>query len=383
MWIDEIYVHRITVPFSGDFSHSRKKGASAENIVVEVVAERGAVRGYGEGAPRPYVTGESQGSAAQSVRMLVQHEAFPWELDSISQVSDFLDSLASDKRHNAAVCALELSLMDALGKRQGLNVMGCFPQNSFSNRVSYGATIPLADKQRITHVCLLIRKLGMTKLRLKMGKDLRQNQEGIETVRQVFGADCDLRVDVNGAWDHDLAWSHLPLLNESRVRVLEQPMMPGDPNLSALAEITKMSDIVLMADESACSLTEVEGIAKEGCYRMINVRLSKCGGVRNSLRIIDFLRAHGLSFQIGCQLGETGILSAAGRALCLLCPDATYYDGSYDSFLLKENITMENVSFGQGGWAGPLKEPGLGVEVNREALSRLSQGHPKMTIRRP
>jgi len=116
---------------------------------------------------------------------------------------------------------------------------------------------------------------------------------------------------------------------------------------------------------------------------MINVRLSKCGGFQNSFRIIDQLRTNGLSFQIGCQLGESGILSAAGRALGLLCRDAKYYDGSYDRFMLKENITTEHVSFGPGGEAGPLDGPGLGVKINKENLMRLSKGYPSLSISNP
>ena len=79
----------------------------------------------------------------------------------------------------------------------------------------------------------------------------------------------------------------------------------------------------------------------------------------------------GILFQIGCQLGESGILSAAGRMLCLLCRDALYYDGSYDEFMLKENTTFENVSFGPGGKAGPLKGPGLGINVNPRQLKNM------------
>jgi muconate cycloisomerase len=116
---------------------------------------------------------------------------------------------------------------------------------------------------------------------------------------------------------------------------------------------------------------------------MINVRLSKCGGFRNSLKIIDYLRLNKTPFQIGCHLGESGILSAAGRVLCLLCRDAVYYDGSYDEYMLKENTTFENVSFGPGGKAGPLAGPGLGVEINMQNLKQLSDPAETITILRP
>ena len=136
-----------------------------------------------------------------------------------------------------------------------------------------------------------------------------------------------------------------------------------------------------MADESACSLSDVEKILRIGHYQMINVRLSKNGGFRNSLRIIDYLRRNGTFFQIGCHLGESGILSAAGRILCLLCNDAMYYDGSYDEFLLEENVTLEHVSFGLGGEADPLDGHGLGIEVDSQNLARLSEGSPTVLKR--
>ena len=135
-----------------------------------------------------------------------------------------------------------------------------------------------------------------------------------------------------------------------------------------------------MADESACSLADVKRIVKEGYYKMINVRLSKCGGFRRSLQIIDFLREKAISFQIGCQLGETGLLSAAGRTLSMLCGDAKYHDGSYDEFLLRENVTTENVSFGIRGEAGPLTGPGLGVDVDVERLDKMSNFRSDKTL---
>jgi len=88
-------------------------------------------------------------------------------------------------------------------------------------------------------------------------------------------------------------------------------------------------------------------------------------------------------FQIGCQLGESGILSSAGRVLGLLCCDAQYYDGSYDTLLLGDNVTFEDVCFGPGGEAGPLGGPGLGVEVDDKRIRRLCNGASTLTIRKP
>ena len=383
MKIGKINIYNILLPFSGDFSHSRKKGSSANNIVVEIIADQEKIKGYGEGAPRLYVTGESQASATKSISHLLQKDSFPWELNDVSQIWDFVDGLPNSKEHNSAICALEMSLLDALCKRQNKSITDYFPKDFYTSTIYYGAAIPLSNKKRIMEICRLIGKMRISKLRLKMGKAFERNKEAIETVKLLFGDDCDLRIDLNGAWDHETASNHVSLIKKHDVKVVEQPMMPGDPGLTEFAEIMQNYGVILMADESVCSLEDVERIIKEGNYKMVNVRLSKCGGFRRSLRIIDHLRMKGLSFQIGCQLGESGILSAAGRALSLLCRDAVYYDGSYDRFMLKENVTTQDVSFGQGGKAGPLDGPGLGVKINRESLLHLSNGYPSLSISNP
>ncbi|MFC1531859.1 mandelate racemase/muconate lactonizing enzyme family protein [Thermodesulfobacteriota bacterium] len=383
MRIERVNVYKTSIPFSVEFSHSVRKRLFANNIVVEIIADNGEIKGYGEGAPRSYVTGETQKSAASSIRKLIIESKFPWELDNVSQIWDFVDSLPNVKGDNSAICALEMALLDALVKQQDITVIDYFPHDFYTDTVYYGVAIPLSSGKRMIEICRLIKKIGSNKLKLKMGNDFKKNRETIETLCQILGDGYDIKVDVNGTWDYDLASVHIPILEKHKVSVLEQPMMPDDPGIAEFVQSIKKSDIILMADESACSMEDVKRLVKDGYYKMINVRLSKCGGFRRSLRIIDYLRSNGFSFQIGCQLGETGLLSAAGRALSLLCGDAIYHDGSYDEYLLKENITSENVSFGSGGKAGPLDGPGLGVKVNSVNLERLSDLSSRITIRKP
>lgn len=382
MQIDKVNIIPVLLPFSDEFSHSLRKGTSAKNVIVEIIADNGKITGYGEGAPRSYVTGESQTSAARSVRSFMQQNNFPWKLNDVSQIWNFIDSLPNGKDHNAAICAVETALLDALGKSQSRPAIEYFSKDFYVGTVYYGAVIPLTDKQRTISLGRLIKNKDINKLKLKMGKDYKQNKESFEAVRQVFGEDYDLKVDVNGVWNGTMAHEHASLINNCKVKVLEQPMMPDDPDLADFAGAMQSSGVIMMADESACSLRDVKKIFQEGYYEMINVRLSKCGGFRRSLKLIDYLRTKKILFQIGCHLGESGILSAAGRTLCLLCRDAVYYDGSYDEFLLKENITFENVSFGLGGKASALNGSGLGIDVNPQSLARLSEGLTALTVSR-
>ncbi len=384
MKIDHISVYPVLLPFSSEFSHSLRKRNSVKNIVVQVVAQQGKIKGYGEGAPRSFVTGESQESAAQHISRFITLDNFPWELNHVSQIWNFADGLFRGKARNASICALETALLDALGKSQSRNIIDYFPKDFMTTKVYYGAALPLAGKQRIVEICGLIKKMKVKKVKLKLGKDLSQNREILQAVRTVFGEDCDLKVDINCVWNYALALKHVSLIKNYGITFVEQPMRPDDPETADIADLMeKTGGVVLMADESACSLDDMEKIAEDGYYKMINVRLSKCGGFRNSLKIIDYLRSNGISFQIGCHLGESGILSAAGRILCLLCNDAVYCDGSYDEFLLEKNVTVEDVSMGPGGEADPLKGSGLGIEVSDKSLAELSEGFNTITIDRP
>ncbi len=385
MQIDKVNIYQVLLPFTGDFTHSLRKRSSAKNIVAEVIAKHGEIKGYGESAPRPYVTGESQESVTRTIKGFIKQNNFPWELHDVSQIWEFVDSLPCDKAYHCALCAIETALLDALATNQNKYIIDYFPKDFRTDKIYYGALIPMDNKERITEICGLIRKMKIktNKLRIKIGKDFDQNKGIFDTVSHMFTGSYDLRVDINGAGDSESALKHLQLMKEHNVSVIEQPMMPDDPNIADYAKLAQTYGMILMADESACSLQDVKRLYKEGFYKMINVRLSKCGGFRNSIKIIDYLRLNKTPFQIGCHLGESGILSAAGRILSLLCGDAVHYDGSYDKFLLKKNITCEDVSFGLGGEAGPLEGPGLGVKINKQNLLLLSDPSKTVTIMRP
>ena len=384
MRIEEIVIRKIRLPFLKEFCHSLKKGLYADNIVVEIIAEGGGeFRGFGEGAPRPYVTGESLQSVPKSIHSFLSCGHFPWELDDPSEIWDFVDTLPPGKEHNAALCGLETAMLDLLGNEHRCSISEFFPQDFSCSEIHYGAVLPLAEIERINDIAWLLKRIGITKIKLKMGKDFEANHRTLEEVRRVLGWGCDLKIDVNGAWDHQTAFRHLPLISEHKIKTVEQPMPPNDPNLGDFAEALQSYGIRVMADESACELSGVVRLLRDKHYNMINVRLSKCGGFRRSLEMIDYLREQKIPFQIACQLGESGILSAAGRVLSLLCKDALYHDGSYDELLLGANVTESHVSFGPKGKAGPLGGCGLGVEVNRHKLELLSDRTDIIHFRRP
>jgi muconate cycloisomerase len=127
-----------------------------------------------------------------------------------------------------------------------------------------------------------------------------------------------------------------------------------------------------MLDESLCSLTDAHRAIESGTCDLFNIRLSKCGGLIPSLRLAAVAHQAGLGYQLGCQVGETGILSAAGRHFAGSVANIRYLEGSYDRHLVRERLTVQDITFGRGGLAPALTGFGLGVDIDANALQRVT-----------
>jgi muconate cycloisomerase len=106
---------------------------------------------------------------------------------------------------------------------------------------------------------------------------------------------------------------------------------------------------------------------------MLNLRLSKNGGLFRVLSLAREADASGLAYQLGCMVGETGILSALGRMTASLLPRAVYLEGGYDDVLLAGNVTTRSFGFGPGGRAEIVRGRGIGYEVDEQALAKFSR----------
>ncbi len=113
---------------------------------------------------------------------------------------------------------------------------------------------------------------------------------------------------------------------------------------------------------------------------MFNLRLSKCGGLLRTVALAKRAREAGLESQLGCQVGETGLLSAAGRHFACSLGGLRYIEGSFDRLLVAEPLIREDITFRPGGWAARLEGPGLGVTVDEAAVQRVAQRQARRTI---
>jgi muconate cycloisomerase len=125
-----------------------------------------------------------------------------------------------------------------------------------------------------------------------------------------------------------------------------------------------------MADESLTGLGSARRLAGLGAPLMFNVRLAKCGGFLRSLAIVELARKKKLGWQLGCLVGETGILSMAGRHFAAATADYRWLEGSYGPYFLKHDVVRGRVGFGLRGRAKLVEGRGLGLELHNRAIKR-------------
>ena len=132
--------------------------------------------------------------------------------------------------------------------------------------------------------------------------------------RKSLGPNISLRVDANEAWKPEELAAKAKAFEQFEIVSIEQPVRHED--VEQLAEIRPNLSIAVMLDESLCSLSDGQHAIDHGLCDLFNIRLSKCGGLINSVKLAVMAQQAGLGFQLGSQVGETGILSAAGRQFC-------------------------------------------------------------------
>jgi muconate cycloisomerase len=196
------------------------------------------------------------------------------------------------------------------------------------------------------------------------------DERRLAAVRKAVGDQVELRADANAAWTADEAIEQLDRLAKFKLAVVEQPV--GATDLTGMKQVRNEIGIPVMADESLVTVDQAQRLVDVGACDFFNIRLSKNAGISGSMAIAQLARQAGVKIQVGAQVGETGILSAAGRTFAAHLPALAFAEGSFGTWLLAEDVTFENVAFGYGGRAPLLKTRGLSVTVKEDALERLA-----------
>ena len=362
----EVWAYQI--PMRIRFEHARAGRDTSTGILVRLALDDGSV-GWGEGIPRDYVTGETPETAIEIIR--TRYAACLAGDAPLATTPVESDGVV----HNAAWCACELAYLDAVGQSRRMRVAdmlaGQFDLKPGRMLRRVSGVLSAGPVEKTRRSLRMMRLLAFRDYKLKVGADPARDEANLAEVNRQLGRGLKrrrgptrrtLRVDANGAWDLEEAVRRAETLARWNVIAVEQPLAKG--NEDALADLRRRTSVPIMLDESLLTLPAAERLVAGGQVDLFNIRISKNGGLVQSLRLAHLARQRGLDFQLGCMVGETGVLSAAGRVfLELVGRTVRFSEGSYGRFLLRSDVTRERLSFGYGGFVRAMTGPGLGVHV--------------------
>jgi L-alanine-DL-glutamate epimerase-like enolase superfamily enzyme len=294
--------------------------------------------GWGEAAPSRFY-GETAETVLAALNVYVAGmPEDPFDLEETER------RWASLLRVNASArSALSSALHDLVGKRLGVplyRLWGLDPTKAPRSTFTIGLDTPERIRLKVGEAA----EYPILKIKLGTERDL----EILQAIRGV--TDKELRVDANCGWTVKQAIAMLPVLQEFGVTVLEQPLPPDQ--IAGLAEISRRAAIPVIADESCRTVEDIPPLV--GAVDGINIKLAKCGSLREALRMIAVARAHGMLVMVGCMIESSICITAAAHFTPLV--DLVDLDGA--ALLAEDPFAGATI---EGGQVRLPDGPGLGL----------------------
>jgi L-alanine-DL-glutamate epimerase-like enolase superfamily enzyme/pimeloyl-ACP methyl ester carboxylesterase len=345
-----LHFSELRVPLKMTFRHASAARTHGESLWVE--ASRGDHRGYGEGCPRAYVTGETRASCKQWLSTWYQ---------AIQSECTGLDALRAWLREHAAAvdaspsawCAIECALLDLFAREHGQSVEALLGLAPPGGPHVYSAVLgnddPWKTRFLIDQYCIL----GLTDFKVKLGGDLEVDRQKLRSIAELTAwhgvTSHRVRVDANNLWADapEQALDYLRALDADLFGV-EEPVRPRD--VESHSRISVGLGIPVILDESLCTLADLERYDGAPGRFMANLKVSRVGGVLRGLDLVAALRARGWPIIIGAHVGETSVLTRAAMLVAQAAGDRlAAQEGAFGSRLLEREPVRPSLRWGRGG----------------------------------
>ncbi|HEY5691988.1 MAG TPA: dipeptide epimerase [Cyclobacteriaceae bacterium] len=351
--IKDIKVWRENLNNTKPYTIAYKTTDEVHSGFVEIVLEDGTT-GIGAGNPSDYVTGETLDAcmnalAEKNIQFLIGKD-----IREINQLTyEIWEKLP---KNPAARAALDIAVHDAFTKQLGIPLVKYLGQKIKSMPTSN--TIGIMNVEETLKEAEDYGKRGFSVLKVKLGIDLEEDIERMVKLREKFGGRFTIRIDANQGYNAEKTIEFYNRTKHLNIELIEQPL-----KAKAIDEMKRLPEEirqVIAADESLISPKDaIELIKPPRASGIFNIKLMKCGGVSQALKIADIAALEGVDLFWGCN--EESIVSiTAGLHAAFACANTKYIDldGSLDlgmdvvkgGFILKDGVMYCN------------DKPGLGVE---------------------
>lgn len=345
MRIERLAIFTFPMPFKTVIRHASASRRRVANLIV-IAHGRDGQTGYGEGCPREYVTGET---VLSSSRFVAQYA------DSlIAQVTDIHSLRVWIEAHRgiidanlAAFCAMETAVLDLMGKAQQQSVEEVLGVDRPEKEFQYSAVLADWPHPVFWWQHSRYRVRGFHDFKVKLSGDVRRDRRRLGFFSSRAGRRLRLRVDANNLWTSpDECQAHLSSMPVTPFAI-EEPLRSGD--LEGCRQIADGLGIKIVLDESLVRASQLEALDDPEPW-IINLRVSKMGGVIRSLEVVREAVRRDVGVVVGCHVGETGILSRAALTLMQAVGDhLVAAEGAFGTQLLRRDLTSPSLRFDRAG----------------------------------
>lgn len=319
MKITAVELFEENIPLKQPFITAKRRIDVIKDYVLRISTDEG-VCGYGSCAPTPVITGDTVGSIACAV-----NDFFAPLLVGAYVDEGLLPKVQSALFHNSTPkAAVDIALYDLLAKNAEKPLFVYLGGKNEGKCVKTDATVSLSSPDAMANEAKSHLNAGFSCLKIKLGGSRTEDVERLEKLGCVLCGKTVLRLDANQGWSVEdaLYVSEAAEQMGLNIELIEQPVHYTD--LDGMAELTKRCPFRILADESIFSPEDAARLIRMGGCDMVNIKLMKCGGIYEAMRIKQIADDNGIECMLGCMMeGGVSVTAAAhfGAATGIKCYD--------------------------------------------------------------
>lgn len=308
MRIEEIELKHISIPLKKPFKTALRTVETAENTVVVIHTDDGRT-GFGEAPPTKVITGDTNESTIAAIRDYIRPALLGQDLFHLERIEEILQG--ATLKDFSAKAAVDMAIYDLVS--QGMGVPLYQYLGGYRNQVETDLTISINEPEEMEEDAVKAAEQGFSALKLKVGIDAEKDVKRVSAIRRAVGPNMKIRLDANQGWEVEEAIRTICRLEDLdlNVELVEQPVKAKD--LAGMKKVKENVKTIIMADESLFSPLDALQILQTQAADLLNIKLMKCGGIYNALKIVAIAETYGVECMLGSMVESKISLTAAAH----------------------------------------------------------------------